>query len=121
MKTMQLSEFQDAIKAQGVDRQDAAFICLMCKTVQSMRDFIAVGVDQEDAKKNIGFSCIGRKTGAGSPRKLPDGKPCNWSLGGLLRLHEIEVVTPDGTHPFFEIATPEQAQAHAKTHAAEAA
>lgn len=114
MKTMQLSEFQEAIKCQGVDRQDAAFICPMCKTVQSMRDFIAAGAEQEEAEKHIGFSCIGRKTGAGSPRKKPDGKPCNWSLGGLFRLHEVEVVTPDGeTHPYFEVASPEQAQQHA--------
>lgn len=113
MKTMKLEEFQSALKAQGVDRQDAAFICPLCKTVQSMRDFVAAGLSQDDAEKHVGFSCVGRKTGAGAPRKKPDGKPCNWSLGGLLRLHDLEVIAPDGTHPFFEIASPEQAQAHA--------
>jgi hypothetical protein len=45
--------------------------------------------------------------------KAPDGKPCNWTLGGLFRTHTLEVVTPDGKkHPRFEVATPEQAQAH---------
>jgi hypothetical protein len=80
---------------------------------QSMHDFICAGVDPEQAEKSIGFSCLGRFTGAGSPKKN-SGNYCNWSLGGLLRIHELEVTTPDGeVHPFFEIASPTVAQARA--------
>lgn len=64
----------------------------------------------EDGVKKIGD--------AGPPRKKPDGKPCNWTLGGLFRLHELEVITPDGkAHPTFAVATPAQAQAHEATKA----
>jgi hypothetical protein len=119
MKTMTVEQFHAACKAQGVSHHlDTALVCPMCKTVQSARDFIAAGAgaDFESVEKYLGFSCVGRFTGAGSPRhKKPDGQPCNWTLGGLFRLHTLEVVTPDGKHhPSFELATPEQAQEHAK-------
>lgn len=112
METIKLDEFRARIKAQNVsDRKHAAFKCPMCKTVQSINSFICAGADAEDAEKYIGFSCLGRVTGAGSPRKKPDGKPCNWTLGGFFRLHEMEVVDDEGhAHPYFEVATPEEAQ-----------
>lgn len=117
MKTMTVEEFQAACKAQGIPTQsDVAVICPRCKTIQSARDLIAAGAgaDFESVSSYLGFSCVGRFTGAGSPRKVPDGKPCNWTLGGLFSLHELEVITPDGKHhPHFELATPEDAQAHA--------
>lgn len=118
MKTMTLAEFQAALQAQGVkSRSDFAVVCPMCKTVQSARDLIAAGAgsDFEAVEPYLGFSCFGRFTGAGSRRAGIDGKPCNWTLGGLFQLHTLEVVTPDGKHhPRFEPATPEQAQQHQK-------
>jgi hypothetical protein len=108
MKEMTLAEFHAAIKAQGVPREQAKFVCPMCGTAQCAADFIAAGAGAtfEEVEKFIGFSCVGRFTGAPGPRKEPDGQPCNWSLGGLLRLHTLEVVTPDGKHhPHFEPAT----------------
>lgn len=118
MKTMTVEQFHAACRAQGVKSHlDTAVVCPMCGTVQSARDLIAAGVgaDFEAVEKYIGFSCVGRFTGAGSPRKSPDGQPCNWTLGGLFKTHKLEVVTPDGKHhPNFELATPEQAQQHAK-------
>lgn len=117
MKTMTVDEFHASCKAQGVPtHSDVAFICPRCKTIQSARDLIeaGAGADFEAVSGYLGFSCVGRFTGAGSPRKTPDGKPCNWTLGGLFSLHELEVITPDGKHhPHFELATPEQAQIHA--------
>ena len=114
MKTMTLQEFQEACKAQGVPTyQDVAFVCPVCGTVQSARDLIEAGSNFDDVEKYLGFSCVGRWTDAGSPRKKPDGKPCNWTLGGFLQLHKMEVITEDGVHhPHFELATPEQAQTH---------
>jgi hypothetical protein len=118
MKTMTLEEFHAACKGQGVPSQtDVAMICPRCKTIQSARDLIAAGAGSsfDEVGKYLGFSCVGRFTGAGSPRKEPDGKPCDWTLGGIFGLHELEVITPDGKHrPHFELATAEQAQKHAQ-------
>lgn len=116
MKTMTLDEFHAAFKAQGVKaREDLAVICPRCQTVQSARDLIkaGAGADFDAVEGYLGFSCVGRFTGAPEPRPEPDGKPCNWTLGGLFKLHELEVVTPDGKQlPSFMPATPELAQAH---------
>jgi hypothetical protein len=116
MERMTIPEFHAALKAQGVERADLALVCPMCATVQSARDLIAAGAGADFAavEKYLGFSCVGRFTGAGSPRKVPDGNPCNWMLGGLFALHKLEVVDEDGkAHPRFQPATPEQAVAHA--------
>jgi hypothetical protein len=118
-RSISLAEFQAELKAQGVDRLDLAFKCPLCKTIQSMRSFIRGGSPAEAAEKSIGFSCLGRITGAGSPRKEPDGEPCNWSLGGLLRLHDLEVIDDDGkAHPHFTPATAAEAQELAARNAA---
>ncbi|MCB5309238.1 VVA0879 family protein [Yersinia massiliensis] len=116
MKILTLEEFRTEIKAQGVTREDYAFKCPMCSTIQSARDFIRanVGTDFDSIQKHLGFNCIGRFTGKGSPT-VEKGKNhgCNWTLGGLLDLNKLEVLTPDGIkHPHFEPATPAEAQAH---------
>ena len=114
MRTLTVDEFHSELKAQGVIRhEDFALVCPRCKTVQSGQSLIdaGAGANFEEVEKYLGFSCVGRFTDAGEARRNPDGKPCNWTLGGLFKLHELEVVTPDGkSHPRFEVATPEQAQ-----------
>jgi hypothetical protein len=115
MQTMTVAEFHAALKAQGVPRDDLAMRCPMCGTVQSARDLIeaGAGADFDAVERFMGFSCVGRFTGAASPRSKPDGKPCDWTLGGLFRTHKLEVVTPDGRrHPRFDVASPEEARAH---------
>lgn len=116
MKTMTIEGYHAALKAQGTkDRAELVMICPMCGTPQTGNDLIRAGAGKtfDDVEKYLGFSCVGRWTGAGSPRKVPDGKPCNWTLGGLFSTHKLEVITPDGEkHPRFEVATPEQAQSH---------
>lgn len=118
MKTMTLAQFHATLMAQGVSaREHIALKCPMCGTVQSAADLIAAGAGAnfDDVEKYLGFSCVGRFTGAGAPRKEPDGQPCNWTLGGLFTLHKLEVLTPDGErHPRFEPATPDEAQAHCR-------
>lgn len=113
METIKLDEFRNRLKAQGTsDRKHAAFKCPMCKTVQSITSFTRAGTDAETAERYVGFSCVGRVVGAEAPREQPDGKPCDWTLGGLLRLHVLEVIDDEGkSHPYFEVATPEEAQA----------
>ncbi len=121
MQRMTIDEFHIALKAQGVpSREDYAFICPMCRCVQSARDLIEAGAgeDFESIERYLGFSCVGRFSGASTPRGEPDGKPCDWTLGGLFSTHRLEVVTEDGeVHPRFEVATSEQAQALQRRHA----
>ena len=75
----------------------------------------AASLSREEVERYLAFSCVGRWTGFAAPRAKPDGRPCNWTLGGLLPTHELVVVTDDGErHPRFLPATPEQAQAHAR-------
>lgn len=125
MIRMTLPEFYEALKAQqservrrtmeAPDRKDLAFVCPMCGTVQTARDLMTAGGFEtfKDVAKMIGFSCIGRLTGAGSPRKESDGKPCNWTLGGFFLAHKLEIIDADGkAHPHFEIATADQIAAH---------
>lgn len=113
MERITITEAYARLDAQGVsNRRNVAFKCPMCGTVQSLQSFLAVGIGELQAKKDVGFSCIGRFTGAEGPRAMPDGKPCNWTLGGLLRMHRLEIVFEDNSvEPHFEIATPEEAQA----------
>lgn len=118
MKLMTLEAYRQAFRDQGMpSKEQWAVVCPCCGTVQTAQDLIAAGAGKTfyEVEGYLGFSCIGRFTGKGSPRKVPDGEACNWTLGGLFRLHELEVVTSDGErHPRFEPATPEQAKAHAE-------
>lgn len=113
MKKVTVEEFRSQLNAQGVQRRHLAFVCPMCKTPQSMDCLIAAGAGktEDDVEKYIGFSCVGRWVNAGSPRKEPDGRPCNWTLGGLLQCHNFAVSRAGKEHPHFAPATPEQAQA----------
>lgn len=118
MQLMMLEEFRQAIKAQGVPVEHTAFICPLCGKIQSGADFMRIlKTDFDSIQKYLAFSCVGRFTGAGPPptQKRLDHPGCNWTLGGLFQLHQLEVVTPDGEkHPRFELATPAQAQSHMK-------
>lgn len=104
---MTIEQFHASIKAQGAaSKLDVTLICPMCGFHQSPRDLIEAGAGEnfEDVEKYVGFSCVGRWTGAGSPRNKPDGKPCNWTLGGMFKTHKIEVVADGIAHPRFEVA-----------------
>lgn len=116
MKEMTIAEFHAALRGQAVEcRDDLAFKCPMCETVQTAHDLIEAGAGGtfEEVEKYLGFSCVGRWTDAGPPRNTPDGQPCNWTLGGLFSLHKLEVINKDGRHhPRFEVASPEEARTH---------
>lgn len=122
MVTMSIPEFHAALKAQGVSgREHLAFRCPICGTIQSGADLMrATGKSSfDDVEKWLGFSCVGRFTGAGEwKRGQPAGKGCNWTLGGLFQVHKLEVIDEKGvSHARFEIATPEEAQAHERAQA----
>lgn len=102
-----IEQFHAEIKAQNApSREDITFVCPMCGTHQSARDLIEAGAGAtfDEVEKYLGFSCVGRFTDAGSPRKEPDGRPCNWTLGGFFRLHKLEVLHEGEAHPHFEVA-----------------
>ncbi len=114
MQRMTIEEFHASLSSQGLPRDDLALVCPMCGTVQSARDLMAAGAGStfEEVEKYLGFSCVGRFTGEGSPRKVRDGKPCNWTLGGLFSTHKLEVIDGEGrAHPRFVPATAVEAQA----------
>lgn len=122
METLTIEQFHQRLKAQGVtSRKHVAFKCPICGTVQSIASLKAAGASDETAEKIIGFSCEGRLTNAGpaAAAGAKDAKSiarrkvrgCDWTLGGLFRLHEMEVIDEAGErHPRFAIATPDQAQ-----------
>lgn len=84
----------------GEDRRKWLFLCPSCGTVQSSEDFRSVGQSDKEINRNIAFSCIGR---------FDETKGCDWTLGGLLRIHTLEVLPPDGgdPQPYFEFAQPQ--------------
>jgi len=116
MKQVTLMEYHEALKAQGVPIEHCAMRCPACGTLQSARDLIAAGAgrNMEEVEKYLGFSCVGRWTHHKPPPKEKGTQAgCNWTLGGLLPLHDMVVVTPDGKHhPRFELATAAEARAH---------
>lgn len=115
MERITLAEFHERLKSQGVSHEHFAFKCAICGTIQSAQSLIAGGAGKtfDEVEKYLGFSCIGRFNNAPEwKRGTPPGRGCNWTLGGFLRLHKFEVVTPDGEkHPRFEPATPDEAKA----------
>lgn len=121
MKTLTHQEFKDACDAQGVEKEDYLFKCPACGTLQSQRDLMAAGVGPVEASYHIAFSCVGRFTGQGSPyrrkKKADKNKGCNFTLAGLGSLAPVEIGGRNGgTYPSFELATPQEAQAHAAIH-----
>ena len=122
MKTLTLDQFQNQLRAQGVSsHMHFCFRCPMCGKIQSATDLIKAdaGKTFEEVQKYLAFSCVGRFLGAGSPdKKNPDSRGCNWTLGGLFKMHDLEVlVIEDGKEerfPRFEPTTPEEAQVHEK-------
>ncbi len=116
VRKITLEQFKDEAKAQGVERVDITVICPLCDTPQSMRALIAAGAGatEPDVEKFIGFSCVGRFTGAGScfAKNHPKRIGCDYTLGGLFKLPKLIVLLPDGEEfPHFEIASKEQAEA----------
>lgn len=100
LQTMPLNEFHEALRSQGKERiEDVSFRCPRCGTLQSAQDLIEAGAGQDfaDVEKYTAFSCIGR---------FDTEKGCDWTLGGLLQIHELQVQTEDGEmHPRFFPAT----------------
>lgn len=120
MEQITVEEFHRRAKAQGVSaREHIALVCPICGTPQSITSLLKAGAPPDRVENFLGFSCEGRFSNAGPcpserdmSRKATQRRAvrgCNWTLGGLFRLHRLEVITPGGLQPSFELATPEQA------------
>lgn len=116
MRKITVEQFHIELKSQGVSaREHTALKCPACGTIQSMTLLLEQGCPADKVETQIGFSCVGRWNDAGSPTR--DGKPagakpgCNWTLGGLFRIHTLEVEMDGKLHPIFEPATADEAQA----------
>lgn len=123
MEVIDVPEFHARLRAQGVSSSNhCCLVCPICGTAQSMASLIAAGASPQQAETAIGFSCEGRFSGAGPwPSNKDKSKKaaarrnvrgCDWTLGGLFLVHELEVQTEDGKkHPRFAVASAEAAQA----------
>lgn len=69
------------------------FKCPACKNIQCGQDFIDNGI--EDFNSKVYYNCIGRYV---------KGKGCDWSLGGLLQIHDTIVLKDMLPVPVFEMA-----------------
>ena len=106
MRKITMDEFIEEGKCKfGIDASNWKLVCPMCNTAQSINDFIEAGIDMDEAKKAIGFACIGRYTNKGTPaEELNKNHGCNWTLGGILRMHKLEIICEDGeVLPHFDI------------------
>lgn len=77
----------------GEDSKKWAFKCPHCGHVQTGQDFIDSGIGEH--KDQVYFNCIGRYI---------EGKGCDWTLGGLMKIHKVSVVKDAMVFPVFEIA-----------------
>lgn len=121
---MTVEEFKvEARKRFGEKARTWKYVCPMCGTIQSGQQVWDALINQNSGKEveintvlsSLGFCCIGRYTGQGDEGIAAHGrgekwdKGCNWTLGGLLRLHTLEIVMPDGKRiPSFELAKPKE-------------
>lgn len=117
MRTISLEEFHNELRAQGVPKIHLAFVCPVCNTMQSAHDLIQAkaGKNFDEVQTYLGFSCVGRFTNAGPyiPSEPPASPGCDLTLGGLLRVHKLEVMDEGQPLPRFEIANPVAAFRHA--------
>jgi len=111
MKTMSIEDFRkEGLKRFGDKLKNWRFICPVCSTIQSGEDLHKAGIDKDKVQDYLGFSCIGRWTDAGPYKDGdPPGKGCNWTLGGLIRIHKLEIRDNNGDiFPHMEFAPEEE-------------
>ena len=95
MKQIKLADFlAEGERRFGKDLKRWQFICPKCKTVITPEDYHNAGVPNDKINGAVGFNCIGRFT---------KDKGCDWTLGGLFQLHELEIEDDEGKmRPHFD-------------------
>ena len=82
-------------KLYGDDSRKWQFRCVICGNVQSHESVTARNPKIRDTSNWIYFACEGRHT---------EGIGCDWTLGGLLKAHKLEVNDDGERVPCFEFA-----------------
>src|SRR5689334_6919969 len=80
----------------GEDKRTWRFRCVRCGNVQSHELVKERNPQIGDTSSWIYYACEGRHT---------PNVGCDWSLGGLFRIHKLEVIVGDLRTPCFEFAT----------------
>ncbi|PHR23884.1 MAG: hypothetical protein COA36_16405 [Desulfotalea sp.] len=95
MKLMTVEGFHEVVKEQNVSFEHYSFVCPQCGTVQSAENLINAGLCEifDQVQKYLAFSCVGRFTGASSPRKENDSEPCNWTFVEHIKVREKHPIT----------------------------
>jgi len=93
---------QEAQRRFGPDPMNWKFVCPSCGYIASTQDWKNAGAPETA----VGFSCVGRWTGASGDKTFrKQGGPCDYAGGGLIGLNPVEVVDEDGkTYHMFELA-----------------
>jgi len=101
-RTVTLEQYiAEAVAKFGEDRNNWRFICPACGHVASVAEYEAAGAPEGA----VGFSCIGRWSGA-SREAFGEGEgPCNYAGGGLIGLNPVYI---EGCGHYFEFAEPLQ-------------
>ena len=77
----------------GKDPLDWKFKCVSCGNIQTARDFIEADFKTGRAMQLVYQECIGRHV---------KGRGCDWTLYGLLSIHELEVEHEGSRIPVFK-------------------
>lgn len=96
--------FGEATRRFGPDQHDWRFVCPCCGHEARAADWLAAGAPQSA----IGFSCVGRWSGAPRDAFGEGPGPCNYAGGGLFELNPMDV---DGARYFNLAAAPGAAPA----------
>lgn len=95
MRTLTHKEWRDrGAELFGKDSRDWKFICLACGNIQSIRE-VCERMPNLDPKEVAGWihsGCEGR---------INRKRGCNWTLNGLLHIHELEVAVNSDHLPAF--------------------
>lgn len=96
-RTITLEQYMaDAEEKFGPDKMNWKFVCPSCGNVASVAAYKAAGAPEGA----VGFSCVGRWTGATKNIGEKPG-PCNYSGGGLFGLNPVTI---EGHGNYFEFA-----------------
>lgn len=98
MERLSYEEWVDkAMELFGKDRKDWKFVCPICGHIQSIKSVLEhnPSLNPEDIQKWIHYSCEGRAN---------EGQGCYWTLGGIFKIHKVEISYLGKDIPSFEFA-----------------
>lgn len=106
MRKISLAEWEaEGTEKFGKDMMKWKFECPACGNVQSPEDFRKFK-DRGATPSDAYFNCIGRFVGGGDAF-VTKTQPCNYTMGGLIRLAKTIVIDKEGIeHYVFEFASP---------------